>query len=232
MTRTKTLLVLAIVVLIGSCSWAIAGNILIDPGHSPKFPGAISCGGVAEYRYNDLLATEIANHLSLLGHNVAVTRSGNSIISLSRRAAQAKGKDLLVSIHHDSVQPQFVTRTPGGGVCSSKAKGFSIFVSRSNRYFKESLHYAKMLGEAMVRRGYRPTLHHAEKIPGEFKILHDPALGIYIFNNLVVLKQAKAPAILFEAAVIVHPEDEAMAASAEYRHAIAESVAAMVSPKP
>ncbi|MEI7638988.1 MAG: N-acetylmuramoyl-L-alanine amidase [Syntrophus sp. (in: bacteria)] len=232
MTKTKTLFVFAIAVLFGACPWAVAGNILIDPGHSPKFPGAISCSGVAEYRYNNLLAAEIANYLSLLGHNVSLTKSENSVISWSKRAALSKGQDLLVSIHHDSVQPQFVNHTTGGGVCSYKAKGFSIFISRSNRYFKESLHYAKMLGNAMVHRGYRSTLHHAEKIPGEFKILLDPTLGIYVFNNLIVLKQAKAPAILFEAAVIVHPDDEAIAASEGYRHAIAESVAVMVSSKP
>jgi N-acetylmuramoyl-L-alanine amidase len=232
LTRTITLFLFAIAVLFGSCPLAVAADILIDPGHSPKLPGAISCSGVAEYRYNYLLAAEIANYLSPLGHNVSLTKSENSVISLSRRAALSKGQDLLVSIHHDSVQPQFVSRTPEGGFCSYKAKGFSIFISRSNRYYKESLHYARTLGKAMVRRGYRPTLHHAEKIPGEFKILLDPDLGIYIFNNLVVLKQAKSPAILFEAAVIVHPEDEALAASEGYRHVIAESVAAMLSSKP
>ena len=79
LTRTKTLFVLAVAVLLGHCSWAFAGNILIDPGHSQKFPGAISCSGIAEYRYNNLLATEIVDYLSLLGHNVSLTRSENSL---------------------------------------------------------------------------------------------------------------------------------------------------------
>jgi len=45
-------------------------------------------------------------------------------------------------------------------------------------------------------------------ITGENRVLLDKRLGIYIFDDLKVLKNAKSPAILLEAGVIVSPMDE------------------------
>ena len=205
-------------------SQAFSANILIDPGHSPGSPGAISCSGIPEFLYNDILAGKIAGRLRKAGVKVSMTRTPTSNISLSKRIAKSKGKDLFLSIHHDSVQPQFLTRQPAGGVCSSKAQGFSIFVSRKNPYFEKSLDYARELGTALVKKGFYPTHHHAENITGENRYLFDPNLGIYYFDDLAVLKNAKAPAILLEAAVIVNPEDEDRAASDKYQRAIAELI--------
>ena len=81
----------------------------------------------------------------------------------------------------------------------------------------------------MRSRGLRPSLHHAEKIAGENRQLLDPDLGIYRYDDLVVLRKADAPAILLEAAVLVHPQDEARAASAAYQRQIADAVAGMMS---
>ena len=52
--------------------------------------------------------------------------------------------------------------------------------------------------------------------------------GFHIFDDLVVLKNADAPSILFEAAVIVNPQDEARAISKSYKRGIAKSVSEMM----
>lgn len=208
-------------------SQAFTAGIMIDPGHSPKRKGAIGCSGKPEYRYNAELVSKIATHLEALGVNVSLTKERDSELSLTARAKKSKGKDLFLSVHHDSVQPRFIHARSSKGVCSHKAEGFSIFVSRSNRYVKESLDYAHKLGEALVKQGLSPTHHHAEKIRGENRPLYNPDLGIYFFDNLAVLKRANSPAILLEVAVIVHPEDEKRAASDEYQRIMVESVGTM-----
>lgn len=75
----------------------------------------------------------------------------------------------------------------------------------------------------------KPTLHHAEKIAGENRELLDPINGIYVFDDLVVLKNSDAPAVLLEAAVIVNPDDEKKASSSQYQNKIAEAALDMVS---
>ena len=53
-----------------------------------------------------------------------------------------------------------------------------------------------------------PSLHHAEPIKGEGRPIVDPALGVFRFDGLSVLKSAQVPAVLLEAGVIVNPEEE------------------------
>ena len=62
-----------------------------------------------------------------------------------------------------------------------------------------------------------PTLHHAEKIKGENRELIDRELGIYLFDDLVVLRTAQCPAVLFESGVIINPYDDFLVKSHEYR---------------
>lgn len=141
------------------------------------------------------------------------------------------GKDLFISIHHDSVQPQFLTRQGAGAkryACSEKASGFSIFVSRTNQFFAASLAYARKLGEALVAQGLRPTLHHAEPIPGENRLLLDEKLGIYAFDELVVLREADSPAVLLEAGVIVNPQEEKLIAKDVFRSKVARGIRDML----
>ncbi len=130
----------------------------------------------------------------------------------------------FLSVHHDSVQPQFI-ETVNGNPCSRKATGYSIFISAKNPYYEDSWKYAYLLGQALERRGFKPTLHHGEHIAGENRPILNEQYGIYQFDDLVVLKQAQTPAVLLEAAVIVNPSDEKLAASAAYRAAMAEAVA-------
>lgn len=160
---------------------------------------------------------------------VVLTHSDNEEMSLLKRARKSSGFDLLLSLHHDSVQPRFLYKQSGKhGYCSEKAKGFSIFVSRKNPYYEKSVLYANALGTALLKRGLVPTLHHAEPIAGENRELLAPDKGLYVFDDLAILKNANAPAVLLEAAVIVHPGDSSLAESDSYRLTIAEAVYEMV----
>jgi len=216
-----------IVIITLQATGAYSGGFIIDPGHSPKSKGAISCNGKPENLYNETLSQYVATYLSNQHIPVTLTRKTHENLSLNDRALLASGKTLFLSIHHDSVQPQFITWKNHLPV-SNKAKGYSIFVSSKSKHYKESLKYAHVLGVALRNKGFKPSKHHAEKIAGENRQLLDSENGIYLFDDLVVLKNSDAPAILFEAAVIVNPQGEARAVSESYKRGVAESVAEMM----
>ena len=194
----------------------------MDPGHSRVQPGATSCRGVSEYQFNDEMVGYLERSLEQSSSfRVTHTRAPRSEATLLERANLSSGKNLLLSIHHDSVQPQFMA---GATHCSSKASGFGIFVSRLNSDFAGSLKFAKKLGEQMVASGLNPSLHHAEPIAGENRVLLDARLGIYAYDNLVVLRDAKSPALLLECGVIANPLDEERVRSAEFKGKILGAV--------
>lgn len=208
---------------------AHSGGFVIDPGHSPKSPGAISCTGKPEYLYNDSLAKYVSDYLLNQHITVTLTRKTGEELSLKNRTLSSVGKKFFISIHHDSVQPQFIT-WKNHRPTSSKANGYSIFISSKNRYYDESLKYAQRLGAALRSRGYKPSKHHSENIAGENRQLLDAEHGIYLFDDLIVLKNPEAPAILFEAGVIVNPVDEARTTSETFKRDIAEAVEEMFVP--
>ena len=202
---------------------------MLDPGHSPRAPGAMGCSGTMEYQYNNKLVKTINYYLELNGVKVSLTKEYEAESALQNRAIVATSENLLLFIHHDSVQPQFISGEPNQrGRCSGKADGFSLFVSRWNPKYQESLSYARKLGKALIKRGLHPTLHHAEAIPGENKRLLDEKLGIYAYDEMVVLNSSKIPAVLLEAAVIVNPDDEKRADSINFRQSVAEAVLEML----
>lgn len=216
----------AVLALCWLCSGlAGAAPIVIDPGHSPAQPGALSCGGHYEHLFNGDLAVAVIRRLVSEGFAVLPTRDWEEELSLRERAALARGAALFVSLHHDSAQPQYL-EPRGAGMCNDSLRGYSIFVSRKNGQFPRSLKAARAAGEVLRQRGLRPSTHHGEAVKGENRPCLDAHLGIYAFDDLVVLKHAAAPALLLEAAVIVNPEDEARALDPAYRAIIAEAVLA------
>ena len=179
-------------------------RIALDVGHSIKQPGAYSARGVGEYYFNKAIATALLRSLQKFGQlDAFIINPHGASISLAERTRQAANKraTLFLSIHHDSVQRRYVKEWTVDGkmrLYSDNFSGFSVFVSRKNRTFAESLKFARLLAEAMIARGFSPTLHHAEKIPGEGRTLLDKNLGLYEFSDLVVLKTAAMPAVLLE----------------------------------
>jgi N-acetylmuramoyl-L-alanine amidase len=212
--------------------------VALDIGHLPTAAGAMGADGRMEYGFNrrmvELIATDLqqSNQIRVVVVNLEAKR-----ISLSDRAAAARaaGAHLLLSIHHDSVNDRYLEteRQANGRVLHycDRFRGYSVFYSAKNREASRSLDFAQELGLAMRRQGLTPTLHHAERIKGENRELVDPDLGIYRFDDLIVLKSAAMPAALLECGVIVNRSEEAELLTKERQQkvvaAIHEAVMAM-----
>lgn len=217
----KILLFLIIILINSNISYSY--DIIIDPGHSPNKPGAISCIGEKEYLYNDTLVDYIFNNLNKNKINVQKTRQPNENLSLKGRVKNTKDKNLFISIHHDSVQPQFINYVNNNPI-STKGKGYSIFISRKNKYFDKSLQHAKNIARYLHDMGLRPSTHHGENIKGENREAIDKELGIYYFDDLIVVKNSECPALLLEAGVIVNPEDEKLVKTNAYKNIISQAI--------
>ena len=189
-------------------------KVALDVGHTLSQPGATGASGATEFAYNQRLAIAVNDALRRGGvATVLVGGDGRPMPLLSRpKLAQAAGASLFLSLHHDSVQPHYLSTWMVGGQArpySDRFRGYSVFVSDANPRRADSLRMAALLGSQMRRAGFSPSLHHAEPIPGEGRPLVDAALGILRFDGLAVLRTAAIPAVLLEAAVIVNREEEA-----------------------
>jgi N-acetylmuramoyl-L-alanine amidase len=207
-----------------TAGWAKDFRVAIDIGHSPASPGAVSARGVPEYRFNRTIAQMLLARLQkdpLLQGSFIVNEAGDKV-SLSSRPAVAESRkaDLFLSIHHDSVYPEQLSQWVYEGrlmdVCDLFA-GHSIFYSEKNGSPAESARFARLLGTEMRAAGFTPTLHHANR--GN-KVLVDSHKGIYTFNNLVVLKSADIPAVLFECGIIKSSVEEVKLCDPSYQQRV------------
>jgi N-acetylmuramoyl-L-alanine amidase len=222
------LLVASPVAACDSAGFAIA----IDPGHTRASPGATSARGVPEVQFNAQLAEVVLRELRRAGFAQSfLTVEDQAPVTLPERPARAEAQHarLFLSLHHDAVQPQYLSDWVYEGRSqrySDRFSGYSLFVSARNADEARSLRMAQLLGAEFRRRTLVPTLHHAEPIAGENRPLLDPALGIYRFDDLVVLKRAAMPAVLIEAGLIVNRADELQLDSASFRQTLAEAITA------
>jgi len=210
---------------LSGAGWAGDFIVAVDIGHTINSPGATSARGVPEYLFNQTIGTLLYQQLrrdKRFKGSFIINATGEDI-SLAARAAIAnqRGAHLLVSIHHDSVQPKDLSPWLWQGSIMphcDKFTGYSIFYSEINRRPLNSLIFAVILGSEMLRDGFCPTLHHAEKFTGGDKDLIDKTRGIYKYNKLVVLKEAHMPAVLFECGIIKNSIDELQLGDAEYQN--------------
>ncbi len=197
-----------------------ARYIVVDTGHTPAHPGATGASGRVEYRYNLDLSTAVADTLIAHGDRVLRTSADGREIALDQRSTQAPDANLFVSIHHDSMQQQFIDAGR-----QREFHGFAVFVSERNPHYAEGLRCAKSIAEHLLAAGERPSLYHAQPIKGENRPLIDPQLGIHRFDDLVVLRTAPIPAVLVEAGVIVNPDEEKRLAQRDTIQRLGASIA-------
>lgn len=192
--------------------------VAIDVGHTKASPGAISVTGRPEYEFNKEIARQLEERLSETNKESAATIKPFLIFSekpmalaTRSRIAASKNADLFISIHHDSAQDKYLEEQEVEGKTerfTDKFSGYSVFVSRKNPRYDESLDVAKRIGRAMQSNGLNFARHHHEQIAGENRPYADEAAGVYAFDDLVVLKTSTMPAVLVECGVIVNPKEE------------------------
>jgi N-acetylmuramoyl-L-alanine amidase len=210
---------------------ALAAGIAIDVGHYFEKPGVISARGVTEFEYNRQLAREIAVALKHAGHKVILIGDDGMADNLGRRAPRASGMDLFISVHHDSVQPRFLSVWEPEGeqlLYSDRFSGYSLFVSRLHAHTGASLKCASAIGAALRRGGFAPSRYHADPIVGENRPFADEENGVHYFDNLAVLKTAGIPALLFEAGVLVNRDEELRMRDPAVRKKIVDAITSAI----
>ncbi|MEW5862190.1 MAG: N-acetylmuramoyl-L-alanine amidase [Pseudomonadota bacterium] len=197
---------------------APAREVALDVGHHAAAPGVVSAAGIAEFEYNLALARDVRAELERRGLRVRMIGAGGDYAVLAQRTRAARGADLFLSIHHDSVQEALLAR-------AAQFAGFSLFVSRANPRLAESLACASAIGARLRAAGFAPSRYHADPVPGENRPFADEANGVHYHDNLAVARTAQMPAVLVEAGVIVNSEEEARMRDPRIRRRIAAALA-------
>lgn len=196
--------------LLGLSAWAQSEEarftVAVDIGHTNDAPGAISARGRTELEFNRDLARKLVPALERLGIRPVLVNEDGRIESLQARPAAVPEADFFLSIHHDSVN-EFELRdwvwegTPQ--TYSDRWAGHSMFVSQRNPDVGHSLLCGSVIGARLQRAGFEPTDKNARR-----RAWADEQHAVHYFDNLIVLYNATQPALLFEAGVIKHREEE------------------------
>jgi len=189
--------------------------VAIDIGHYPEEPGVISASGRPELEFNRELAVEVRRSLEASGFEVRMIENQPR---LEQRTRQARGANLFLSIHHDSVRERYLPE-------AQRFAGFSLFVSRFNPQPQKSLACASAIGAELRAAGFTASRYHADPVFGENRPFADEANGVHFYDNLAVGRSAAMPSVLVEAGVIVNREEESRMKDPAVQRRLAEAIA-------
>ena len=216
--------------------------VAIDIGHSVEKQGAMSSRGIGEYHFNKSVALALLKRLSTKKYFFAfIINPDDKNVPLKKRAeiAERSNADILISIHHDSVQPRYLSEWIYQGKkqrYTEKQHGYSLFMSNKNSHKVSSLLLAKSIGESLLQNKFLPSLHHAENIEGEKNQKPiDTKKGIYEYSDLLILKTPNMPTLLIECGVIVNRDEEILLGDLTYQEefvsALEKGISAFASQK-
>jgi N-acetylmuramoyl-L-alanine amidase len=211
-------------------------RIVLDVGHTAESEGAISARNVPEFAFNLRLAQQIAQKLKaegFVGTKLLVTE-GKAKPSLFKRVAAANdlNADIFLSVHHDSVPDKLLQDWDFDGKkshYSDRFSGYSVFVSHENPAFKTSLAFAELVAKEMKASGLQYAPQYTMPIMGHYQHpLLDKETGVYAYDELVVLRKTRMPAVLLEAGSIINRDEELRMDSPERRDTVTGAVVAAV----
>jgi N-acetylmuramoyl-L-alanine amidase len=213
-----------------------AFRVIVDVGHTVAVPGADSARGATEYSFNLQLADAIKQALVEAGFDktvrlITATAPWHGLIERADRANRARA-DLFISIHHDSVPDHLIETWQYEGQenhYSDRFSGYALFVSNDNADRTGSLAFGHLLGMELQKRGLHYTPHYTLPLMGRYRhALLDAEGGVYRYDQLVVLRNTRMPAVLLEAGSIVNRQEELELATPERRLLVAKAVTAAV----
>jgi N-acetylmuramoyl-L-alanine amidase len=211
-------------------------RIILDVGHTAESYGAMSARNIPEFEYNLNLGKRIEEKLKADGfaETVLLVTEGKARPSLMTRVARAnrKGADLFLSIHHDSVPGIYAESWQFEGKKSQFNDlfgGYSVFVSKLNPHYGESLKFARLLGNQMASKDLQFARQYDQWFMGKFqRELLDIEAGVYRYDQLIVLKMTSMPAALLESGSIINRDEELVMASDEHKNKVASAVSSSV----
>ena len=213
-----------------------AFRVVIDVGHTLDVPGAMSARGVPEYAFNLQLAREVKQTLADAGFEQAVlmitgTAPWRGLFERATRA-NAMHANLFIAIHHDSVPDNLKHIWEYAGQkneFNDDYPGYAIFISQDNADPAGSLLFGSLLGHELERRGLQYTPHYTLALMGHRRrILVDAEAGVYRYDQLIVLRATRMPAVLLEAGSIVNRQEELELATPERRSLTSAAIVAAV----
>ena len=211
-------------------------RVVVDVGHTLDVPGAMSARGVTEYAFNLQLARDVKQALVDAGfeQSVLLITAAAPWRGLFERAARANAMhaDLFIAIHHDSVPDNLKQIWEYAGQkneYNDDYPGYAIFISNENADPAGSLLFGSLLGHELERRGLNYTPHYTLALMGHRRrILVDAEAGVYRYDQLIVLRATRMPAVLLEAGSIVNRQEELELATPERRSLTSAAIAAAV----
>jgi N-acetylmuramoyl-L-alanine amidase len=211
-------------------------RIVLDVGHTAESEGATSARNIPEFNFNLRLAQRIQEKLKAEGfaETKLLVTEGKARSSLVKRVAAANNlnANFFLSIHQDSVPDKMLEDWEFEGKkshFSDRFNGYSVFVSRNNPDFKTSLLFAELLGKEMKTQGLQYAVQYTQAIMGRYQHpLLNKETGVYSYDQLVVLRSTRMPAVLLEAGSIINRDEELRMDSSERRDMISNAVAAAV----
>ena len=213
-----------------------AFRVVVDVGHTVDVPGAMSARGIAEYAFNLQLARDISQGLLDAGfqQTVLLITATAPWRGLIERAARANSMhaNLLIAIHHDSVPDNLKQNWEYAGLknqFNDNYPGYAIFISNENADPAGSLQFGSLLGRELESRGLHYTPHYTLALMGHRRrILVDAEAGVYRYDQLIVLRQTRMPAVLLEAGSIVNRQEELELGTPERRSLTSAAIVAAV----
>jgi N-acetylmuramoyl-L-alanine amidase len=177
----------------------------------------ISASGRPEFDYNLDLAMEVRDVLLRGGHQVRMIGERGDYAELHHRTRDARGTNLFISIHHDSVKERLLPQ-------ADQFAGFSLFISRENPQLNKSLACASAIGARLRAAGFVASRYHADPVLGEDRPFADELNGVHYYDHLAVGRTATMPSVLVEAGVIVNREEDKRMRDPAVRSAIAHAI--------
>ncbi|MDX5445979.1 MAG: N-acetylmuramoyl-L-alanine amidase [Zoogloeaceae bacterium] len=197
--------------------------VAVDVGHTLEAPGAISARGRSELEFNHDLAQHVVDALQALGLRTVLVNADGRIESLQARPAGVPDADFFLSIHHDSTNASELTEWEWMGspqTFSDRWAGHSMFVSTRNPDLDTSVRCGRTIGARLQRAGFAPTDKNARR-----RTYIDAEHAVHAFDNLIVLYRARQPALLFEAGVIKHRDEELLLRDPQRQRRMAGEIA-------
>jgi N-acetylmuramoyl-L-alanine amidase len=211
-------------------------RVVVDVGHTVDVPGAMSARGVPEYAFNLQLARDVKQALLDAGFDqtvlmITATAPWRGLFERAVRA-NAMHANLFIAIHHDSVPDNLKHEWEYAGQkneFNDDYPGYALFISNDNADPAGSLLFGSMLGRELEHRGLHYTPHYTLALMGHRRrILVDAEAGVYRYDQLIVLRQTRMPALLLEAGSIVNRQEEIELSTPERRSLTSAAVAAAV----